>query len=139
VDWCRESVRPAFIELRTYRYKGHSMSDPRKYRTKEEEQQFEMEDPIERLARFLMTERDLGREEYEALVKEVRKQVREAIKWAEASPRPGLEELYADVYADAWGPYPGRGPAPMSDEGSDEATERRSDEGETPPVANPYG
>src|SRR5205085_8980256 len=44
VDQCRSTSRPAFVDIRTYRFKGHSMSDPRKYRTKEEEQQFEAED-----------------------------------------------------------------------------------------------
>ena len=116
VDRCRETSRPAFLELRTYRYKGHSMSDPRKYRTKEQEQQYEAADPIDRLANFLMTQRDLVRKEYDALVKEIRAQVREAIKWAEASPPPGSEELYTDVYADVWGPYLGTSQPPMLNE-----------------------
>jgi pyruvate dehydrogenase E1 component alpha subunit len=113
VEEVRESVRPYFVELRTYRYKGHSMSDPRKYRTKDEEKQYEAEDPIERLANFLMTERKLTKKDYDKLVKEVREQVRASIKWAEDSPPPSAEELYTDVYADAWGPYLGTTLPPM--------------------------
>jgi pyruvate dehydrogenase E1 component alpha subunit len=113
VDEVRERVQPYFVELRTYRYKGHSMSDPRKYRTKDEEKQYEAEDPIERLANFLMTERKLTKKDYDKLVKEVREQVRASIKWAEDSPPPSAEELYTDVYADAWGPYLGTTLPPM--------------------------
>ncbi len=116
VEQCRKTSRPAFVELRTYRYKGHSMSDPRKYRTKEEEQYYEEEDPIDRLANYLITQRSFDGEAYEALVKKIRKCVRAAIQWAEASPAPDLDELFTDVYADAWGPYLGTSPPRMSDE-----------------------
>jgi pyruvate dehydrogenase E1 component alpha subunit len=123
VERVRQTSRPAFVEFRTYRYKGHSMSDPRKYRTREEEEKYEEADPIERLAHFLMATRGYARTEYDALVEDVRAQVREAIEWAEKSPPPSREELYTDVYADAWGPYPGTTPPPMMDEtsGGDEA------------------
>jgi pyruvate dehydrogenase E1 component alpha subunit len=57
VDWCRENQRPAFVDLKTYRYLGHSMSDPQKYRTKEEVDQFKSKDSIDRLASQLMGER----------------------------------------------------------------------------------
>ena len=107
VDRCRRSVQPAFVEARTYRYKGHSMSDPRKYRTKDEEQQYEAQDPIEKLAGFLMSERKFAEADYDSLAKAVRTQVREARQWTDLSPPPDIEELYTDVYADAWGPYHG--------------------------------
>lgn len=107
VDWCREKSRPAFVDMRTYRYKGHSMSDPRKYRTKEEEAQWEASDPIERLAGYLMDERGMTEEVYKELQKDVSREVRDAIKWAEESPEPPLDELYTDVYTDVWGPYKG--------------------------------
>ena len=113
VDRCRRSVQPAFVEARTYRYKGHSMSDPRKYRTKDEEQQYEAQDPIEKLAGFLMSERKFAEADYDSLAKAVRKQVREARQWTESSPPPDIEELYTDVYADAWGPYRGTSLPPM--------------------------
>ena len=113
VDRCRRSVQPAFVEARTYRYKGHSMSDPRKYRTRDEEQQYEAQDPIETLAGFMRSERKFSEADYDSLAKEVRKQVREAREWTESSPPPDIEELYTDVYADEWGPYRGTSLPPM--------------------------
>jgi pyruvate dehydrogenase E1 component alpha subunit len=107
IDRCRESSRPMFIDMRTYRFKGHSMSDPRKYRTKDEEKQYEENDPIDRFAAWLMEEDRLSEEDYDAMVKEVRKEVRDAMKWADESPEPPLEELYTDVYTHKWGPYLG--------------------------------
>ncbi len=125
IEKCRATSRPAFVELRTYRYKGHSMSDPRKYRTKEEEERHEADDPIERLARFLMTKRGLSHEGYEDLQKEVRAEIRDAIQWAESSPAPDLDELYRDVYADAWGPYRGTSPPMMMAEEDTKARRRQ--------------
>jgi pyruvate dehydrogenase E1 component alpha subunit len=112
-DRCRRTSRPAFVDIRTYRFKGHSMSDPRKYRTREEEEQFEAQDPIERLAGWLTAQGKLGEDAYTDMVKSVREEVREAIKWAEASPTPALTELYKDVYTDTWGPYTGTEPPQM--------------------------
>ncbi len=107
VDYCRENSRPAFIDMRTYRYKGHSMSDPRKYRTRDEEEQYETQDPIEKLAQYLINQRGWSGDAYDAMKKEIRGEVRDAIKWAEDSPVPPIEELYTDVYTEAWGPYRG--------------------------------
>jgi len=107
VDKARETSRPAFVDIRTYRYKGHSMSDPRKYRTKEEEQNYEAEDPIDRLATTLMADYQWPREKYDEMIKEVRDQVRESVEWADASPEPPIDELYKDVYVEEWGPYKG--------------------------------
>jgi pyruvate dehydrogenase E1 component alpha subunit len=107
VDSSRESSRPAFIEIRTYRYKGHSMSDPRKYRTKDEETHYESLDPITKLAEFLTNEHGLSDDEYKSLQKEVRQEVRDAVKWSDASSVPELPELFTDVYVEQWGPYQG--------------------------------
>ncbi len=107
VDKCRAESRPAFVEIRTYRYKGHSMSDPRKYRTKEEEQQYEEQDPIERLAAVLRERHGWSDEDTKAMSKELRGEIRDAFKWAEDSPEPALEELHHDVYVERWGPYTG--------------------------------
>jgi pyruvate dehydrogenase E1 component alpha subunit len=119
VERVRQTCRPAFVELRTYRFKGHSMSDPRKYRTREEEEKYEEADPIDRLSHFLMATRGYAQAEYEAMVEDVKRQVREAIEWAEASPPPSHEELYTDVYTDEWGPYRGTTPPPMMSEGNE--------------------
>ncbi|MCA9285609.1 MAG: pyruvate dehydrogenase (acetyl-transferring) E1 component subunit alpha [Phycisphaerales bacterium] len=107
VDWCREECRPAFVDMRTYRYKGHSMSDPRKYRTRDEEERFESEDPIDRLVGHLERRKALDKESLAELNRDVKQQVRDSVKWAEASPPPPIEELFTDVYVDEWGPYRG--------------------------------
>ena len=107
IDQCRETSRPAFIEMRTYRYKGHSMSDPRKYRTKEEEEEYEAKDAIEKLAEHLKREHGFTDDEHTAMAKDVKKQVRAAMKWANDSPVPDNTELYTDVYTGYWGPYQG--------------------------------
>jgi pyruvate dehydrogenase E1 component alpha subunit len=107
VDRCRAASRPAFVDVRTYRFKGHSMSDPRKYRTKEEEEQYEANGPIDRHFQFLKREHGMTDEELTATTKDVRRQVREAVKWAGDSPAPDVAELYTDVYVEEWGPYRG--------------------------------
>jgi pyruvate dehydrogenase E1 component alpha subunit len=118
-DRCRRTSRPAFVDMRTYRYKGHSMSDPRKYRTKDEEERYGAMDAIDRLAAYLETDRSFGPDEYKALTKEARRRVRESIRWAEESPPPDRAELYTDVYTDTWGPFKGTTPPPMlNEEGS---------------------
>jgi pyruvate dehydrogenase E1 component alpha subunit len=113
VERCRETSRPVFVDIRTYRFKGHSMSDPRKYRTKEEESQYETHDPIDRLTDHLMSERDWSKDEYDQLSREVKDEVRAAVEWADASPVPPMSELYKDVYVEKWGPYTGTEPPEM--------------------------
>ncbi|MEE2912346.1 MAG: pyruvate dehydrogenase (acetyl-transferring) E1 component subunit alpha [Planctomycetota bacterium] len=107
VDWCRENSRPYFVEAKTYRYKGHSMSDPRKYRTKDEERQEEANDCIEHLTQYLCDEHDLATEAIKQMSRQVKAQVKLAVQWANQSPEPPIEELYTDVYTDHWGPYTG--------------------------------
>jgi len=106
VDWCRENQRPAFVDLKTYRYLGHSMSDPQKYRTKEEVDQFKGKDSIDRLASQLMGERKgkdgkpiLSEARFTEIQTEVKEIVRKAMDFAEESPTPEVEaELYSDVF-----------------------------------------
>ena len=108
VDQVRATPCPAFVDMRTYRFKGHSMSDPRKYRPREEEQTYETDDPIAKLRDFLFSQKHLDEDAFKAMSKQVRGEVRESIKWAEASPPPDVvEELYKDVYVEEWGPYNG--------------------------------
>lgn len=108
IDGCRENSRPAFIDMRTYRYKGHSMSDPRKYRTKEEEQQYESEDPIDKLAIYLKATRNFDDDQYKEMNRSVKEEVREAVDFAEKSPEPDVaKELYHDVCIEQYGPYTG--------------------------------
>lgn len=118
VDDIRANPRPAFVDMECYRFKGHSVSDPRKYRTHEEEQENEANDPIENLAKFLISSGVMEESEIKAMNKEIRGEIRNAVKWAEASPEPGIEELYKDVYVEKWGPYTGTSlPSFMQDAG----------------------
>jgi len=101
VQRARETSRPTFIEARTYRYLGHSMSDPAHgtYRTREEVQKEREHDPINGLAERMEEAGLLTREEYEALDNEVIAEVERAAEFADASPVPGPDEIYAHVYA----------------------------------------
>ena len=108
VDWCRAEQRPAFIDLKTYRYLGHSMSDPQKYRTKDEVEAFKGKDSIDALASRLMSADSprakkrggpiLDEAALQALQAEVREEVRRAVDEAEAAPTPDAAELYTDVF-----------------------------------------
>ena len=102
VHRARETSRPTFIEARTYRYLGHSMSDPAHgtYRTREEVQAERKNDPINSLVDQMEEAGLLTDEEYKALDAEVIAEVEAAAEFAEGSPVPGREEIYAHVYAD---------------------------------------
>ena len=116
-DKCRAASRPGFVDMKTYRYKGHSMSDPRKYRTREEEEHFESGDPIGKLRDALLAAGVIDEPAFSAMQKGVREEVREAIRWSDESPLPGIEELYHDVYVEKWGPYTGTSDPDMLREG----------------------
>ena len=98
----RAGKGPMILEMMTYRYRGHSMSDPAKYRTKEEVQKMREEhDPIEQLRARILKEKAAGEDELKALDKEVRKIVTEAADFAQTSPEPDPSELWTDVLVDA--------------------------------------
>lgn len=100
VDRCRDEQRPAFVDLKTYRYQGHSMSDPQKYRTKDEVESYKQRDSIDRLAQHLIDDRKcLTTEQLGEMQAEVREAVKEAVDFAEQSATPDVEaELYSDVF-----------------------------------------
>ncbi|MFP4509073.1 MAG: pyruvate dehydrogenase (acetyl-transferring) E1 component subunit alpha [Spirochaetaceae bacterium] len=99
IERARTDSVPTLIDIKTYRYKGHSMSDPAKYRTKDELEKFKAQDPIE-LLKASMKEADmLTDEEYQSLDKRLREQVQEAVDFAENSDEPALETIYEDIYA----------------------------------------
>jgi len=99
-DRCRDEVQPAFVNIDTYRYHGHSMSDPQKYRSKEEVKEVQERDSIELLKSHLINERRaLTEEDFEATKKELRQIVREAMEYSQEATDPQPEdELYTDVY-----------------------------------------
>jgi pyruvate dehydrogenase E1 component alpha subunit len=97
VKWLRDGNGPIILELMTYRYRGHSMSDPARYRTREEVNEYrEHRDPIDRAAKEL-EEMGAKEEELKAIDKEIRDIVVAAAKFAEDSPEPDPSELYTDV------------------------------------------
>ncbi len=88
--------------MQTYRYRGHSMSDPAKYRTREEVQDYrEHRDPIDHAARDLMG-MGVAEEELKAIDKEIKDIVVEAAKFAEEAPEPDTSELHTDVLVEAY-------------------------------------
>lgn len=95
---CREGNGPYLLEIKTYRYRGHSMSDPQKYRTKEEVEEYKQQDPIEDVRAKLLANKWATEAELEALDAAIKQEVEEAVKFAEESPLPGPEALYEDVY-----------------------------------------
>jgi pyruvate dehydrogenase E1 component alpha subunit len=99
VQRARKGEGPTFLEIRTYRYKGHSMSDPQKYRTKEEVEEYKAKDPIEIVKAHIQTEKWADEAWFEEIAAKIKAQVEESVKFAEESPYPDASELYKDVYA----------------------------------------
>jgi pyruvate dehydrogenase E1 component alpha subunit len=98
VKRARNGEGPTLLEMKTYRYKGHSMSDPQKYRTKEEVEAYKEKDPIEHCKNMLLEYFNVGEPVIEEINERVRKEVEEAVTFAEESPWPSDDELLKDVY-----------------------------------------
>jgi pyruvate dehydrogenase E1 component alpha subunit len=98
IDRARKEKRPTLIEAETYRYRGHSMSDPGKYRTKEEVEQMMRFDPVYQFGRRLIEQERFNQADLDALDKECLAIVDECVRFAEESPWPTVESLYEDVY-----------------------------------------
>lgn len=99
IERARKEMLPTFIEARTYRYRGHSMSDPGHYRTKEEIEEYKKRDPIETFGQELIAEGVLTQADLEAMDEQIKKEVQEAVEFADASPQPPIEMLHDNVYA----------------------------------------
>ncbi|MEP2346705.1 MAG: thiamine pyrophosphate-dependent enzyme, partial [Algoriphagus sp.] len=97
-DRARRGDGPTLLEMRTYRYKGHSMSDPQKYRTKEEVEEYKQRDPVEQVLATIRENNILSEEEIEEIVKGVKQKVTDAVKFAEESPWPDGQDAFKDVY-----------------------------------------
>jgi len=91
--------QPSLLEVRTYRYRGHSMSDPGKYRTKEEMENKKNADPIIRLKAYLVGHNLATNESLDVIDEDVKREVKASVEFAEKSPQPPLESIYEDVYA----------------------------------------
>ena len=97
-EWCRAGKGPIILDMQTYRYRGHSMSDPAKYRTKDEVQKMRAEqDPIERVKQRVLEKKWASEDELKAIDKEVRAVVADSAEFAQTNPEPDPSELYTDV------------------------------------------
>lgn len=101
----RRGDGPTLLDIRTYRYKGHSMSDPQKYRSKEEVNQWMEKDPIEHCLEVISKNKWLSKKEIEEIDAWVKKEVDESVEFAENSPYPEAHEIYEDVYTQQDYPY----------------------------------
>jgi pyruvate dehydrogenase E1 component alpha subunit len=100
VNWCRTGKGPMILEMMTYRYRGHSMSDPAKYRPKEEVDKMRTEhDPIEQVRARLLAKKAASEDALKKIDTEVRAVVNEAAEFATEDAEPDPSELYTDVYA----------------------------------------
>jgi pyruvate dehydrogenase E1 component alpha subunit len=102
LKWVRSGKGPILLELKTYRYRGHSMSDPAKYRSREEVQSVrEKSDPIEGVKKDL-AKAGISDEEMKAIDKEIKSVIAEAADFAESSPEPHPDELYTDILVEQY-------------------------------------
>jgi pyruvate dehydrogenase E1 component alpha subunit len=97
-DQVRSGNGPYFLEVVTYRYRGHSMGDPERYREAEEVQRWQENDPIGIYRKYLLSEKDATEEELDAVEEQVEQEVQAAVQFAESSPEPAPEALFEHVY-----------------------------------------
>lgn len=101
----RDGEGPTLLEIKTYRYKGHSMSDPAKYRSKEELEEYKEKDPIEYVLRVIRENNLATKEQITEINDKVKMTVDDAVEFAENSPWPDDNELYKDIYLQADYPF----------------------------------
>lgn len=99
-DRARAGEGPTLLEARTYRYRGHSMSDPAVYRTRDEVDTERENDPIPKLRNYMIKKKLAKAEEFEAMEAKIDQEVEDSVTFAENSPWPDASELYTDVYVD---------------------------------------
>jgi pyruvate dehydrogenase E1 component alpha subunit len=98
VQWARDGKGPYILEMKTYRYRGHSMSDPAKYRTREEVQEMrEKHDPIDTFGARLVAAGAVKEDDLKSVDRDVRQIINRAAEFATESPEPAPDELYTDV------------------------------------------
>lgn len=101
----RAGEGPTFLEFRTYRYRGHSMSDPQKYRSKDEVEAYKDRDPIEKVKNTILTHQILTQAELDEIDAKIKIAVQESVDFAESSPFPDKSEAYKDVYVESDYPF----------------------------------
>ena len=105
VERARKGDGPTLLEIKTYRYRGHSMSDPATYRTKEEVEEYKAKDPIDHTLDILKKNKWITDAQIEATDARIKSQVEDSVKFAEESPYPDPSELYKDVYMQSDYPF----------------------------------
>lgn len=104
-DEVRETSEPYFVEIRTYRYRGHSMSDPQKYRTKDELEEYKSIDPVERLKTYILDKKLSDEANLKQIMDKVDEEVLEAVNFADEAEQPQLSELYDHVMVEENYPF----------------------------------
>ena len=105
IIYVRSGKGPYIVEVMTYRFRGHSMSDPAKYRTKDELEEYKRVDPTEQCRKTIIEKKYATEEEAEQIDEKVKKLIQEAVEFSEQSPHPDPKEAYEDVYVQADYPY----------------------------------
>ncbi|MDP1842673.1 MAG: pyruvate dehydrogenase (acetyl-transferring) E1 component subunit alpha [Sediminibacterium sp.] len=105
VKRAKEGDGPTLLEMKTYRYKGHSVSDPQKYRSKEEVDEYKDQDPIIKVSNTILENAFASKEELAAIDQKIHAIVEESVRFAEESPWPNDDELLKDVYIDQQYPF----------------------------------
>ena len=105
VKRAREGGGPTLIEMKTYRYKGHSISDPQKYRSKEEVDEYKNQDPIQKVLKTILDNKFATQADIDAIDSKINSVVEESVQFAEESPWPDDSEVLKDVYVDDHYPY----------------------------------
>jgi pyruvate dehydrogenase E1 component alpha subunit len=101
----RKGDGPTFLEIKCYRYKGHSMSDPAKYRSKDEVEAYKQQDPIEQVKTTILSKKYAKESDLEAIDAKVNAEIDECVTFAENSPYPDASEMYSDNYVQADYPF----------------------------------
>ena len=105
IERARRGDGPTFLDVRTYRYRGHSMSDAEPYRTKEEVEEYKQEDPILHVQSHLLANKWATQEELDNMVEEVKKEVEACVDFAENSPFPEEDVMYKYIYSEPYYPF----------------------------------
>ena len=100
MDFVRSESQPYLLEVTTYRYRGHSMGDPERYRKQEEVKKWQESDPIGIYRKYLTEKKTATVKALDEIDAQVEEEVNKAVEFAETSPEPAMEDLFTDVYAD---------------------------------------
>ncbi len=101
LDYVRSGNGPMLLEIMTYRYRGHSMGDPERYRESGEVKKWQENDPIGIFRKYLVENKIASKDELDLMDQDVEVETEDAVQYAESSPEPGLEELFTDIYVEA--------------------------------------